>query len=1383
MSAGGYDSPHMPSSFSRYDSRRLSGNMPASYDRPPPTMPRRRSPSPGPSRRPFNSYVPHRSELPSRDAGPNVYRPNNYRPDYAGTYYSRSPSPDPYGPSMRVSDPETWDRPSSWRPPPPVKTASAWPEIKPVPPSPTTSSARGRGSRDDTTSSRLFEPSDSWKQTHVDRPLRVDTSPISDRHNDRRMRGGIDRSPDRPNRTNLTPAFIPGGDRYRPGPPKRDSNPPGRSDYDSYRPPYENSWSPAGSHSRRDSGSVTYTRTSDRFDDSPYSARHLSRKNSVSPPRVPSPVHSPISTTWGAPEHENVPWSYPRALDTAHRDVPLKPATRPPSRSSIASTHVSDRKSPPTFVPRPEGKVEMKPEPTTRVVASSHGVISKAESLPKTNVVEPQSDKAINGSIKTSDALAAYPSPVSKASDVSVIRENIRDPIAQRPALTTTIEKEAVSLPKPTVNGKVALKSKKTVTATSSQRSSSKTLPASQQPETVPRPQRHKTSLISQPEHANLPSNPRLLCELKDVPMDVDVAQVTEPPPNPVSASQPIIDGTPTLPSTQQGMSVDVHVPQLSESKSMEDSLRIVVMMRLLRDRQPRDTIIDPVIMANLSIASRPEAHPAATPEKLLNKMFTGQALKERTESFAATKPFLAMFFEQRQAMISDKITRLREEYLSLHERWVLSCTALNEQQKTLASEHEMQHTGRTTRRTTAITDAVRSDFEMEQIIASLGNDDATDPNHLSMRNLAKIPDMISVTNGKVDYVFDDTSHLVDNPSEYFAPHTGIHDWTEMEKQVFIGKFAEYPKQFGIIADFLPNKTASQCVDFYYLHKKQHIDFRKVVSQFAPNKRRRRGMGKKKGNGLLADIALHDAEVHRGSGSASPSVVGRAPRGRKTMGAPKVTASAARRNAVQFEDTPTSTPTPEPESRPRRRKVAATSTISAVTVAATAITVAPTAPTTTSISAPPIVQSVSAATVDENETPEQESEPRPVKRAKRTRKTIKSAATIPDDPPSPGPEERAKDSTEPSSRTKKVVAPPVIQWEEEDKNLFLSLLAQYGDDFKRIAASMPNKTTIQVSNYYKSNLILLDLEKVARSAPKRSPTPVHRDARKEHPGIVSPTSASGPTSPTMAPNVTPPVLPFFFGSAENQHPPSSAPAYPERRISSDGMHYPPQPPWSAQHSASKPRGSYLSPPISRPNHHATPEIRRPSLYGMAPRGVSYPYPPNPDSRNHEPQHDGDMRSGPHSPQAQMRQMPPYPPNRYGRSMSGSYGSPSHGTTPSMSPPMRPPYLYPTTHGNSNQAHHQQGGAWPPSGRSYEPRQGYPNYPPPRSYSPEEPQHPPSRRLSDAGNNLRRENPYPVFSNMGDINSSSAAASSASPSPSNSSNTPGVSYLHPPLWNT
>ncbi|KAF8889675.1 hypothetical protein BD779DRAFT_1611025 [Infundibulicybe gibba] len=353
-------------------------------------------------------------------------------------------------------------------------------------------------------------------------------------------------------------------------------------------------------------------------------------------------------------------------------------------------------------------------------------------------------------------------------------------------------------------------------------------------------------------------------------------------------------------------------------------------MTRLLLDHQPREDRVNPVLLANQAENQfRNKTTASATPEGLIDDLYGEQRLATRMSSFRLSKQMLVKHFEDHQALIAEKAQRLREEYLALHERWVIHCKSLSEQAKPVVAESEaataVQPPGRTTRRSTAnLGDAVRSDLEMEQIIASLGNDDATDPNHLSAKNLAIIPDMISVANGRVDYAYDDTNHLVHNPMEYYGPDTGIHDWTEPEKEMFLDKFAANPKQFGLIADHLPNKTAAQCVNYYYLHKKKFIDFRKVIVQYAPNKRRRRRTdNKKRGNGLLADIRQHDDEIHRDSDS--PSLNGRTTRGRRAMPPPEAKKPGSRLSTVQLDGTSTSTPTPEPESRPRRRRAAAAS--------------------------------------------------------------------------------------------------------------------------------------------------------------------------------------------------------------------------------------------------------------------------------------------------------------------------------------------------------------------------------------------------------------------------------------------------------------------------
>ncbi|EEB95527.1 hypothetical protein MPER_05488, partial [Moniliophthora perniciosa FA553] len=255
----------------------------------------------------------------------------------------------------------------------------------------------------------------------------------------------------------------------------------------------------------------------------------------------------------------------------------------------------------------------------------------------------------------------------------------------------------------------------------------------------------------------------------------------------------------------------------MPDATSVRDALRVVVMTRLLADRQTREDRVEPILATNLSIprysheqvSSEIEPHPEVLMDEMLNP--GGEKAKDRDATFLRIRQGMVERFQERQVALKDKVQKLKDEYLSLHEKWLEHCARLDEQAKAKASEKSATDTpvqptvlppatGRTTRRSAAsLSDAVRSDFEMEQIIASIGYDEATDPNQLCVRNLAAVPDMISATTGKVDYVFDDNNLRVDNPAEYYAPDTGILDWTEEEKPIFLDKFAAYPKQFRMI--------------------------------------------------------------------------------------------------------------------------------------------------------------------------------------------------------------------------------------------------------------------------------------------------------------------------------------------------------------------------------------------------------------------------------------------------------------------------------------------------------------------------------------------------------------------------------------------------------
>ncbi|KAH9962893.1 hypothetical protein BC827DRAFT_178946 [Russula dissimulans] len=311
----------------------------------------------------------------------------------------------------------------------------------------------------------------------------------------------------------------------------------------------------------------------------------------------------------------------------------------------------------------------------------------------------------------------------------------------------------------------------------------------------------------------------------------------------------------------------DTFSAHAKEAESFTEALHMVVSARQQLELQSREERVNPILMSNRIVAPRSPDDLAPSADTLVQEVLAGQHLQDTMQAFKShVRESLVANMAARQETVDEKIVRLRIEYLTLHREWVARCAELDNSHKVDPAGGEVSSIpARTTRRSAAVLgDAVRSDLEMEQIIASLGNDELYDPAHLALRNLAVIPDMISVTRGKVDAVVDDTNNAVYDPRSFFDPSPGHAGWTDDEVEIFKQRFAKYPKQFGHVAVGLKHKTQAQCVQFYYLHKKALIDFREAIATYGQSKRRRGGRktDKKKG-GLLADIRQHDAEVSK----------------------------------------------------------------------------------------------------------------------------------------------------------------------------------------------------------------------------------------------------------------------------------------------------------------------------------------------------------------------------------------------------------------------------------------------------------------------------------------------------------------------------------------
>ncbi|KAJ6473589.1 hypothetical protein C8R47DRAFT_715927 [Mycena vitilis] len=1089
MSSGGYPFPPGPSGPNTIQPRRASGGMPLSYERPVAALPLRKSPSP---RRygPYEDPAP-RSAPPYRD-GYSGYRQNPYRPD-SSTY--RSPSPDRRydSPRDRDADGYTWDRSAPWQP----SNKAPWPDRRALTLSPTASVM----SRDRVRSgpTRLFEPSDAWKQTQGDRPITIQ-SPKSgsvERFADR-IRDFRESTPERAVRGRSPPYFV-RSDRYRP-----DQNIHGNGRKDSYRPNYDDSHSGRSTY-RKGSGDHFSPRrrgSNDSISSSRSSRSAASRSRSRSRSRSASRSRS-------SPRRDRHSLSPPSgsARHTKSRSA---------SRSSIASTQAPD--NPPSRHVSPVSLPELNNSPpaangvhplTSPMTLKSHlltspkpvsswstaltaGGARSPSPIPGISIgralhSDGQRDTAAEGGSQQPlvESLDSVPGLGIALRNLDIdlppcdpqVQEQSEDlsssPLSEEKrevgsAMTGTVNQSKSTMPTwdvvptvpesspPALGLPPALPSLVTLRTEPAAELVLEPAEPTSEPiaEPMPEPaaelvQEPVTELVPEPVDEPFPApsaEPALapVAEFISAPTS-EPASAPHVEPAPISAPSP----PPQVLDTAPHPSVDYvfeDIPRLADAKSIEDALRSVVMIRLLRDTQTREEFVNPILKENSERAKNWDIDSSRQLSDIdsfkaqaeLIEEVSAQRFKQGIDDpFLSAKSWLTARFERRRSALNAKKDQLQLEYQTLHQRWRRHCDILSQQVRPVELPEAVPVSGRTTRRSTAAGDTVRSDLEMEQIIASLGYDEATDPNQLSVRNLATIPDMISVT-GETQYTFDDTNHLVDNPSEYYAPYTGIHDWTEEEKELFLDKYAAFPKQFGTIAAFLPNKTPSQCVDYYYLHKKKLIDFRRVVSRFAPNKRRRRGTGKQKGNGLLSDIRQHDAEVNRDSDD-SPSYTGRATRGRRTV-PPETRKPSGRRNAVHLEDTPTATPTPEPEGRPKRRRAA-----------------------------------VSSRSVLFQEDVDDDTDGEP-KKKKRGRKPKSTAAVLDDFAtplPTPPPTDVDIDQSFPD---------PAQLWSSDDKALFLALLAQHGENFRRIAVAMPNKTSVQVAEYFKSNYAELDLVSVLPKA-------------------------------------------------------------------------------------------------------------------------------------------------------------------------------------------------------------------------------------------------------------------------------------------------------------
>jgi hypothetical protein len=405
--------------------------------------------------------------------------------------------------------------------------------------------------------------------------------------------------------------------------------------------------------------------------------------------------------------------------------------------------------------------------------------------------------------------------------------------------------------------------------------------------------------------------------------------------------------------------------------------------------------------------------------------------------------------------------------------------------------------------------DAVTTEAEFEAILAGLADTAAKDPNYRASKTTAVVPDMIPLHERKM--VYDDDNDLVTDPLAFYD-FKGVAEpiWTEEERAMFLRRYLAYPKQFGRISDGLPEKSASDCVLYYYRTKKM-VDYKGMLASRRGDKKKKSLPIKKSGksSALLADLNRQKPTINPSSGGTGPRSAitpakntddtgsGSAKRGRQPKdsmidGRRKKTLVAAAEEDESVVDSSAGpsragSETPSMALKGRMRlsvKANKRPRVSSVngpdptaspgtTSAATSPTVAKAQPFDAITPAEGQSASSPLATLVTT-TPVGDLLP-PVKRPGKKRKVAE-----PSDPSiTPTAEEKEKDPNRANKRNN-----TNSYWSVEEKKKFKYLVKRYGTDIKAIAAEMAGKSERQVANFYDAHRADMGLDELSEGRPK-----------------------------------------------------------------------------------------------------------------------------------------------------------------------------------------------------------------------------------------------------------------------------------------------------------
>ncbi|KAG8241771.1 Gei-8p [Homalodisca vitripennis] len=111
----------------------------------------------------------------------------------------------------------------------------------------------------------------------------------------------------------------------------------------------------------------------------------------------------------------------------------------------------------------------------------------------------------------------------------------------------------------------------------------------------------------------------------------------------------------------------------------------------------------------------------------------------------------------------------------------------------------------------------INSEADLQEIMDVLQEQEMKNK---KMRSHAVIPPLL-LDAPQRQYSYINNNGKIEDFAKEYKERQVLNVWTQAEIEIFKAKFPQHPKNFGVIASYLDRKSACDCVQYYYLSKKE----------------------------------------------------------------------------------------------------------------------------------------------------------------------------------------------------------------------------------------------------------------------------------------------------------------------------------------------------------------------------------------------------------------------------------------------------------------------------------------------------------------------------------------------------------------------------------